>query len=419
MTRSEELFERAQRVLPGGVNSPVRAFRAVGGIPRFIKKASGALLTDVDGREYIDFVSSWGCMILGHNHPKVLEAVVEAAKDGLSFGAATEREVELAEKIVSIVPHIEMIRMVNSGTEAVMSALRLARAVTGRDKIIKFEGCYHGHVDSMLVKAGSGALTYGSPDSAGVSSEVARDTLVARYNDLSSVEQLIERNRDCVAAIILEPVAANMGVVLPHDEFLRGLRHLCDREGILLIFDEVITGFRLALGGAQSYFNTRADIVTFGKIIGGGLPVGAYGASSNLMRNVAPLGKVYQAGTLSGNPLAMAAGLATLQQLETMPHLYTDLEDKAQKLAQSLRSTGYSVNQAGSLLCAFMQKERVIDFKTALKSDTERYAILFQRLLGEGLYIAPAQFEALFLSFAHTEEQIDRLAEGFKKGVES
>ena len=419
MTRSAELFERAQRVLPGGVNSPVRAFRAVGGIPRFIKKASGALLTDVDGKEYIDFVSSWGCMILGHNHPKVLEAVIEAAKDGLSFGAATEREVELAEKIVSLVPHVDMVRMVNSGTEAVMSALRLARGVTGRDKIIKFAGCYHGHVDSMLVKAGSGALTYGSPDSAGVSADVARNTLVAQYNDLSSVEQLVERNRGGVAAIILEPVAANMGVVAPHDDFLVGLRRLCDREGILLIFDEVITGFRLALGGAQSYFKTRADIVTFGKIIGGGLPVGAYGASRELMRHVAPLGNVYQAGTLSGNPLAMAAGLATLQQLEATPQRYADLENRGQSLAHSLRESGYSVNQVGSLLCAFMQKECVTNFETALKSDTQRYGALFQRLLGEGIYIAPAQFEALFLSFAHTEGQLNRLAEGFKKGVES
>ena len=319
MDRSEQLFEAAKRVLPGGVNSPVRAFRAVGMAPRFITRADGAYIHDADGRSYIDYVCSWGPMILGHNHPAVREAVEEAVKDGLSFGAPTEREVEIARLMVELVPNIEMVRMVNSGTEAVMSALRLARGATGREKLIKFEGCYHGHSDCMLVNAGSSALAGGHPSSAGVPVGAAKDTLTAQFNDLQSVEVLLNENAGEVAAVIVEPVAANMGVVGPAPGFLEGLRALCDKHGALLIFDEVITGFRLALGGAQEFFGVRADIVTFGKIIGGGMPVGAYCASRALMEQVAPCGSVYQAGTLSGNPVAMAAGLAQLRYLKAHP----------------------------------------------------------------------------------------------------
>ena len=353
---SEELFAAAQEVLPGGVNSPVRAFRAVNMSPRFIARAQGAYLYDVEGRAYIDYVCSWGPMILGHDHPAIREAVERAVKDGLSFGAPTEREVEIAQLMVELVPGIEMVRMVNSGTEAVMSAIRLARGATGRDKIIKFEGCYHGHSDCLLVGAGSSALAGGHPTSAGVPEDVVRHTLTAQFNDLESVERLLEANPGQVACIIVEPVAANMGVVVPEADFLPGLRRLCDRYGALLIFDEVITGFRLALGGAQAYFGVRADIVTFGKIIGGGMPVGAYCASRALMEEVAPCGPVYQAGTLSGNPVAMAAGLAQLRFLKAHPELYPVLEAKASRLAGGAADlaaetgTAVSVNQIGSLL---------------------------------------------------------------------
>lgn len=421
MDASENLFERAQKVLPGGVNSPVRAFCSVGGHPRFIKKGAGSHILDEDGVEYIDFVGSWGPMILGHSHPDILQAVTEHITNGLSFGAPTALEVEMAEHIVSMVPHIEMVRMVNSGTEAVMSALRLARGATGREKIIKFEGCYHGHSDSMLVKAGSGALTGGDPDSAGVPVGVAADTLTAQYNDLASVETLLSANKGRVAAVIVEPVAANMGVVPPQDDFLSGLRNLCDRFGVLLIFDEVITGFRLAPGGAQEYFNVRADIVTYGKIIGGGMPVGAYAANRVLMEQIAPCGSVYQAGTLSGNPVAMAAGIAQLKLLEQHPMYYEQIEQNAAQLAETLRSTAkkygvsMSVNQVGSLLCPYFTDVPVTCFAAAKSSDITKYAAYFNGMLREGIYLAPSQYEAMFVSTAHTEDDFNHVAKAVDK----
>lgn len=409
MDTSEKMFQKACQVMPGGVNSPVRAYRAVGMTPRFIRSAKGAYITDVDGVEYIDYVGSWGPMILGHAHPRVLDAVAEVMKDGLSFGAPTGRETELAELVVSMVPNIEMVRMVNSGTEAVMSAVRLARGATGREKIIKFEGCYHGHSDSMLVKAGSGALTQGRPDSAGVPASVAEHTLTATYNDLNSVDQLLSANRDEVAAVIVEPVAANMGVVPPAEGFLQGLRDLCDQYGALLIFDEVITGFRLARGGAQEYFGVRADLVTFGKIIGGGMPVGAFAGSRKLMEQVAPTGPVYQAGTLSGNPVAMAAGLTQLTMLNEQAELYTQIEVNAAWLAQQLRELektyhlGCTVNQIGSLLSVFLTEQPVTNYAGAKSSDTDKYAAYFRAMLSKKIYLAPAQFEAMFVGTAHTK----------------
>ena len=417
MNTSEILFEQAKKVLPGGVNSPVRAYRAVGLTPRFISKADGAYIWDADGRRYIDFVCSWGPMILGHNHPLIREAVEKAVKDGLSFGAPTAREVEIAQLMVEMVPNIEMVRMVNSGTEAVMSALRLARGATGRDKIIKFEGCYHGHSDSMLVKAGSSAMAGGCPSSAGVPGNTAKDTLTAQYNDLASVQQLFNENPRQIACIIVEPVAANMGVVGPNPGFLEGLRTICDQEGALLIFDEVITGFRLAKGGAQEFFGVKADIVTFGKIIGGGMPVGAYCASRALMEQVAPCGPVYQAGTLAGNPVAMAAGLAQLHYLNENPQVYTEIQRKASRLAEGMRKaveeTGAAVqvNQIGSLAAPFFTPDCVESFSGAARSDLKKYAAYFAGMLERGIYLAPAQFEAMFVSYAHTDADIDAAVE--------
>ena len=410
MNVSEQLFERAQKVMPGGVNSPMRAFGAVGGAPRFIRSAQGARIVDEDGRTYIDFIGSWGPMILGHGDPVVREAVEQAVREGLSFGAATRREVEMAELICSAVKPVEMARMVNSGTEAVMSALRLARGFTGRDKLIKFAGCYHGHCDSMLVKAGSGALTNGAPDSAGVTRGAAQDTLLAEYNDLGSVETLLEQHSGQVAAIIVEPVGANMGVVPPAEGFLPGLRRLCDKHGALLIFDEVITGFRLSFGGAAEYFGVEPDLVCYGKIIGGGMPVGAYGGRRDVMSCVSPLGAVYQAGTLSGNPVAMAAGLANLTQLRERPEIYGHLNSLGERLAQGLRQAlpGCAVNQIGSLVCPFFSSGPVTDYASARQSDVGRYAAYFRHMLDQGIYLAPAQFEAMFVSFAHTAEDIDQ-----------
>ncbi len=409
MTKSEELFERAKRVIPGGVNSPVRAFAAVGGSPRFIAGAYGAAMVDVDGNNYLDYVGSWGPMILGHNNQEILDAVMQTASCGLSFGAATELEVEMAELIVSMVGPLEMVRMVSSGTEAVMSALRVARGYTGREKIIKFSGCYHGHSDSLLAAAGSGVLTAGRPDSGGVTQGAAKDTLLADYNNLSSVKQLFDRNEGQIAAVIVEPVAANMGVVPPADGFLSGLRALCDKHNALLIFDEVITGFRLAPGGAMEYFGVQADLVTYGKIIGGGMPVGAYGGRREVMECVAPVGNVYQAGTLSGNPVAMAAGLCALTQLKENPHIYEHINALALRLADGLRSaSGCTVNQVGSLLCAFFTSNDVHDYESAKTSDTKRYAAYFTHMLESDIYIAPSQFEAMFVSGAHTQEDIDR-----------
>lgn len=407
MGRSEALFERAVKVLPGGVNSPVRAFNAVGGTPRFIQSAKGSKVIDADGVEYIDYVGSWGPMILGHAAPEVFEAVKNTAEKGLSFGAATELEVQMAELITEIVPQVEMVRMVNSGTEAVMSAIRLARGYTGREKIIKFAGCYHGHSDAMLVKAGSGALTNGSPDSIGVTRGAAQDTLIASYNDLKSVEELFEKHQNKIAAVIVEPVAANMGVVPPKSGFLEGLRRLCDDFGALLIFDEVITGFRLALGGAMEYFGVNADLVTYGKIIGGGMPVGAYAGKREIMKQITPSGKVYQAGTLSGNPVAMSAGLATLIHLKEHPEIYSYITYLAEKLAAGFREAlPYTVNQVGSLLSVFFTEQPVTDYASAKSSDTAQYAAYFHAMLEHGIYLAPAQFEAMFVSGAHTEDEI-------------
>ena len=412
MTRSESLFQAAQRVLPGGVNSPVRACRAVGTYPRFLERGLGSHVWDADGQEYIDLICSWGPLILGHCNENVERAVQEAVKKGLSFGAPTAIEVEMAE-LVCRMTGVEMVRMVNSGTEAVMSALRLARGATGRSKIIKFAGCYHGHSDSMLVKAGSGALTGGAPDSAGVPAEIAGDTLTAAYNDLQSVRSLLEANPGQVAAVIVEPVAANMGVVPPEPGFLEGLRALCDEFGSLLIFDEVITGFRLAPGGAQSYFGVRADLVTYGKIIGGGMPVGAYGGNRKLMELVAPLGPVYQAGTLSGNPVAMAAGLTQLQILSSNPEIYTELERRGSMLQEGLRDAlsgiPAQVNRVGSILTVFFTQQSVTGYEQAKSSDLEQFKRWYLGLLQRGIYAAPSQFEAMFLSAAHTDAEIEQI----------
>lgn len=412
MTKSEQLFEAAQRVLPGGVNSPVRACRSVGTYPRFLDRGLGSHVWDVDGNEYIDLIGSWGPLILGHCREEVERAVLDAVKKGLSFGAPTAAEVEMAE-LVCQMTGVEMVRMVNSGTEAVMSALRLARGATGRSKIIKFAGCYHGHSDSMLVKAGSGALTGGAPDSAGVPKEIAGDTLTAAYNDLASVEGLLKANPEQVAAVIVEPVAANMGVVPPQPGFLQGLRKLCDESGALLIFDEVITGFRLAPGGAQEYYGVRADLVTYGKIIGGGMPVGAYGGSRKLMELVAPLGPVYQAGTLSGNPVAMVAGLSQLRILKNNPEIYTELERKGALLEEGLKDAlsgiPVQVNRVGSLLTVFFTEQPVTGYDQARSSDLTRFRQWYHGLLSRGIYAAPSQFEALFLSSAHTDTEIRRI----------
>ncbi len=420
---SEELFARAKVHIPGGVNSPVRAFGSVGMTPPFITRGAGSRLWDEDGREYIDFVGSWGPMILGHAHPAVEEAVAKAVKDGLSFGAATRREVEMAELICSVVPGMDMVRMVNSGTEAVMSAIRLARGFTGRDKIIKFAGCYHGHTDAMLVKAGSGVLTQGLPGSAGVPEGCTKDTLTAVYNDLAGVEQLLSAEPQGVAAVIVEPVGANMGVVPPAEGFLSGLRKLCDKYGALLIFDEVITGFRLALGGAQEYYGVRADLCTFGKIIGGGMPVGAYGGRRELMSLVAPMGGVYQAGTLSGNPVAMAAGLAQLRLLKETTDFYQTLNGTADRffssLGEVLRASGkdFCLNHVGSLGCVFFTAGPVEDYEGAQRSDTLRFTGYFRRMLDRGIYLAPSQFEAMFLSSAHSAEDLERTLEAAREAL--
>ncbi|MGN0343210.1 MAG: glutamate-1-semialdehyde 2,1-aminomutase [Roseburia sp.] len=415
--KSQELFARAKKHIPGGVNSPVRAFGGVGRTPRFINSAKGDRITDVDGNEMIDYVCSWGPGILGHAHPQVIEAVKEACDQGLSFGAPTAREVELAELIAELVPSMEVSRLVSSGTEAVMSAIRAARGYTGRDKIIKFKGCYHGHSDGLLVKAGSAALTTSVPDSAGVPADYTKNTLVALYNDPASVEQLFAENPGEIAAVIVEPVAANMGVVLPGDGFLQFLRDITTKNGALLIFDEVITGFRLALGGAQQYFGIRPDLTTLGKIVGGGMPIGAYGGSREIMQCISPDGPVYQAGTLSGNPVATAAGLKTLQILQAHPEIYPELARKTNTLAEAVREAArgrVTVNQIGSLMSIFFTEDPVVDYESAVHSDTGRYADYFGYLLDRGIYVAPAQFEAMFVSAAHTEEDIEKTCQVFR-----
>ena len=412
MTRSEQLFETAQHLIPGGVNSPVRAFGSVGGSPRFVERAEGAHIWDVDGNRYLDFIGSWGPMILGHNHPAILEAVVEAAKRGLSYGAATASEVTMAELVCSLVPSIDMVRMVNSGTEAVMSAIRVARGFTGRDKIVKFAGCYHGHCDAMLVKAGSGVMTSGVPDSAGVPKGCAQDTLTAVYNDVQSVEALFADHPQEIAAVIVEPVAANMGVVTPKEGFLQALRALCTKEGALLIFDEVITGFRLGLTGAQGYYGVTPDLTTFGKIIGAGMPVGAYGGRREIMELVSPVGSVYQAGTLSGNPVAMAAGICQLKLLQAHPEIYDRINQLGEQLRQGMRKLTEryelpcQVTGVGSLSCLFFTPEPVTDYATAKTADTAAFGRYFLSMLNRGCYFAPSQFEAIFLSNAHTEADI-------------
>ncbi len=424
LDNSERLFARARRLIPGGVNSPVRSFGAVGGTPPFIDSGSGARVRDVDGNEYLDFVGSWGPLVLGHAHPAVVEAVQRAAADGTSFGAPTERELELAELITRAMPSIEMLRLVNSGTEAAMSAIRIARAYTGRSKLIKFNGNYHGHADGLLVKAGSGAATYGVPTSSGVPVGYAAETLVAEYNDLASVEAVFDANVNQVAAVIVEPVAGNMGVVPPADGFLAGLRRLCDDNGALLIFDEVITGFRVAYGGAQERYRIRPDLTCLGKIIGGGLPVGAYGGRADVMQMAAPLGPAYQAGTLSGNPLATAAGIACLKEL-AKPGVYEALEALGAETAAGLRAAGdatdveVTVNRVGSALTAFFTPSPVTTWEEAASSDTGRYAGFFHGLLQRGVYVAPSQFEAAFVSLAHTTEDIAFAAEQAREAMGS
>ncbi|MBX0290183.1 glutamate-1-semialdehyde 2,1-aminomutase [Hymenobacter sp. HSC-4F20] len=413
LTTSDELFTRAKNHIPGGVNSPVRAFRAVGGHPVFMQSANGAWLTDVDGNRYLDFINSWGPMILGHAPQLVLDAVQQAVQGSLSFGAPTRREVEMAELIKQMVPSIEKVRLVNSGTEATMSAIRVARGYTGRNKLIKFEGCYHGHGDSFLIAAGSGALTLGAPDSPGVTQGVAQDTLTVPYNDLAAVETILAANEGQVAALILEPVVGNMGLVAPQEGYLQGLRALCTQHGIVLIFDEVMTGFRLARGGAQELYGITPDMTTLGKIIGGGMPVGAYGGRQDIMDNVAPAGKVYQAGTLSGNPIATAAGIAQLSYLNEHPELYDELNRITTRIADGTRQIcadlglNYTVNQVGSMFSVFFTSQPVTDLESAKTSDTEAFGRYFRAMLHRGIYLAPAQYEALFVSTAITDDLVD------------
>ena len=420
MTKSEKLFERAVKRIPGGVNSPVRAYGAIGEAPRFIERADGCYIYDVDGNRYIDYIDSWGPMILGHNFPAIRESVLKACEKGLSFGCATEIEVEMAEFICDRIPHVDMIRMVNSGTEAVMSAIRVARGYTGKNKIIKFVGCYHGHSDAMLVSAGSGVMTSGVPDSAGVPKGCTEDTMLAAYNDLGSVETLFQQADGQVAAVIVEAVGANMGVVPPREGFLQGLRALCDQYHALLIFDEVITGFRLAFGGAAQYFGVTPDLVTYGKIIGAGMPVGAYGGRKEIMELISPCGPVYQAGTLSGNPVAMAAGFTQLKYLYEHQEVYKELAAKGEKLYGGLKAIveekglPYQVNYDSSLASIFFTDQEVKDYVSAKTSNLDLFAKYFKGMLKRGIHLAPSQFEAMFLSTAHTDEVIDETLEAMR-----
>jgi len=418
--KSVALYQKALDLIPGGVNSPVRAFKAIGIPPTFIDRAKGSKIWDVDGNEYIDYVGSWGPMILGHAHPKVIAALKKAAPRGTSFGAPTPLEVELAARVKKAFPSMELVRMVSSGTEAVLSAIRLARGYTGRDKILKFEGCYHGHGDSLLVKAGSGAATFGIPDSLGVPEDLAKHTLTAPYNNLERVKELVAAARGEIACIVVEPIAGNMGVVLPEEGFLKGLREICDQEGIVLLFDEVISGFRAAFGGAQEVYQIKADLTCLGKIIGGGLPVGAYGGKKEIMEKVAPLGGVYQAGTLSGNPLAMTAGIVTLDLLKSKK-AYKELGEKTCYLMEGIteraRAKGVpcTVNGTTGMLTVFFTEGPVRDYETAKKSDTQRFARFFIEMMNQGIYLPPSQFEAWFISLAHTKKDLDRTIEASKK----
>ncbi|MBQ3205701.1 MAG: glutamate-1-semialdehyde 2,1-aminomutase [Peptococcaceae bacterium] len=411
-TNSKRLFEEACELIPGGVNSPVRAFKAVGDYPVFIERGEGAYLYDVDGNKYVDYICSWGPLLLGHQPEAVSKAVMEALTKGSTYGAPTGIEVEMAKKIVDAVPSVEMVRMVSSGTEATMSALRLARGYTGRNKIVKFEGCYHGHADHLLIKAGSGALTFGVPSSPGVPESIASETLTAHYNDIDSVKALFAQYPDQIAAVIVEPIAGNMGLVLPKEGFLEGLREVTAEHGALLIFDEVISGFRASFGGAQKVYNVMPDLTCMGKIIGGGLPVGAYGGKKEIMMHVAPVGPVYQAGTLSGNPLAMAAGMAILDEL-AKPGVYEEIEAKTKKLVQGLQAAAdkagvkIALNQSASLFTIFFTETPVDSYKAAMTSNTEQFKVFFQAMLGQGFYLPPSQFECWFVSQAHSDEDIE------------
>ncbi|CAN5392672.1 glutamate-1-semialdehyde 2,1-aminomutase [soil metagenome] len=420
-SKSSQLFAEAQKHMPGGVNSPVRAFKSVGRDPLYISRAKGSRIFDVDGNEFIDYIGSWGPMILGHAHERIINAIKNAAEDGTSFGASSEKEIELAMLVKDFVPSVEVVRMVNSGTEATMSAMRLARGFTGREKIIKFEGCYHGHGDSFLSKAGSGVATLGLPDSPGVTTSTAKDTLNAIYNDIASVERLVEENKDSVAAVFIEPVAGNMGCVRSDEAFLRALRNLCSAEGILLIFDEVMSGFRVARGGAQELYHIDADLTTFGKIIGGGLPVGAYGGRREIMEMIAPSGPVYQAGTLSGNPLAMTAGIETLKMINEDDEFYNRLEESCTALEAGIRSVceesnvAYRFNRCGSMFTLFFTDQEVTDFASAKTSDTGRFATYFNGMLQNGIYLPPSQFEACFVSAAHTAEDVSATVDAVRQ----
>ncbi len=423
--KSEKLFEEAKKYIPGGVNSPVRAFKSVGGTPRFMSKGIGSKMYDVDGNEYIDYIGSWGPHLFGHNPEFIKDALLKAIENGTSFGAPTEIEVEMAKLITELVPSIEMVRMVNSGTEATMSAVRAARGYTGKDKIIKFEGCYHGHGDSFLIKAGSGALTFGVPTSPGVTKGNAADTLVADFNDISSIKKLIQQNKNEIAAVIIEAVVGNMGTVRTNDSFIQELRTICDEEKIVLIFDEVMTGFRLAQGGAQEVLGVKPDLSTFGKIIGGGLPVGAYGGKKKIIEMISPSGPVYQAGTLSGNPLAMNAGYASLTYIKDHPEVYKILEEKSAYLEHGIKdgikSVGknFQFNRIGSMMTFFFTEEPVVDYNSAVKSDTKLYGKYFHEMLNRGVYLPPAQFEAMFVSTAHTKEDLDKTIEAIYESLKN
>jgi glutamate-1-semialdehyde 2,1-aminomutase len=412
--QSISMFSKAKQMMPGGVNSPIRAFRAVGLVPPFIKSAKGSRIYDVDGNEYIDYVGSWGAMILGHSPDEVIASIIQAARNGTNFGMPTEPEIELAGLIHDAMPGVEMVRMVNSDTEAVMCAIRLARGYTGRDKILKFEGCYHGHGDGLLVKAGSGVITAGVPDSAGVPIDYARNTLIASYNNIEELESIFKTCGNSLAAVIIEPVAANMGLVLPEPEFLKRLRKLTLKYGVLLIFDETITGFRVSYHGAQGYYGITPDLTTLGRVIGGGIPAGAFGGRAEIMSYIAPSGPVYQAGTFSGNPVAVAAGIATLKILKNNPSIYGELERKTAKLESAIVSLAQrygvelTVNRIGSLFCPYFTSEKVTDYETAVNSDIIRFAAYFKSLLGKGIFMAPSQFEVVFVSYAHSDEDIER-----------
>lgn len=423
--RSSSLFQDAQKVIPGGVNSPVRAFKSVGGTPIFVDTAKGAYLYDVDGNRLIDYISSWGPMILGHVYEPVIEALSQRAKKGTSFGMPTALETEIAELAIAMIPNMDKIRFVNSGTEACMSAVRLARGVTQREKIIKFAGCYHGHSDAFLIQAGSGAVTFGAPNSPGVTQGTAKDTLLATYNNLDDVASIFEQHQDQIAAIIVEPVAGNMGCIPPQKGFLEGLRQLCDSNGTLLIFDEVMTGFRLAAGGAQERLDVKADIATFGKVIGGGLPVGAFAASNEIMSHLAPEGPVYQAGTLSGNPLAMAAGFAMLQALQKQPHIYTSLDQKTERLHIGMEkrmansSLPYQINRYGSMISLHFTETPVVDFQTAANGNNGLFKTYFHGMLEEGIYLPPSAFESYFLNDALSNDDIDFTLDAFDRVIKS